>query len=468
MSANQPQRSNLVQMLLIVAVVFLGFQLLFPNKAPDARNSDEILRSMRELNREGKDVSLAKLVPIYENKIREEKAGKGWTDEQVNEKRMEAHVLLSHTKFKTGLHYAENPALKQHAQPKLMAGWQNLDNLFSAEQGKPLWEKEFSVAGDSVLSGDTFSAGILHTKLVDDLSERNRTQSVWGFPGYRIIDAIVAATGRVPGLSYWLTAFVLALVVRVVVFPLAQKQFMWGRKMQQLQPKIKELQAKHGVKPGSLPPAESQQALQADTMALYKKHGVNPFSGCLPALIQLPLFLFVYQCMLLYRFEFTKGTFLWIAPGAQSVGWMKVAPNLGQIDFPLIFLYGISMVVSQLLMPVSDPSNMRQQRIMGLFVAVIVSGMMFFYPVPSAFILYWLFANVLATVHALYAYRVPMAPLQEVQTSLGGLTPFAETTVDPSFIDKTGANKTGKKNGAKKMGKAPKPRAVERKNPENQ
>lgn len=468
MSANPPQRSNLIQMLLIVAVVFLGFQLLFPNKAPDARSSDEILRSMRTLNSEGKDVSLAKLVPIYENKLREEKAGKGWTDEQVNEKRIEAHILLAHTKFKTGLHYAANPALKQFSQPKIMAGWQGLDHLYAAEHGNPLWDKAFTVEGDGVLPGNTASAGSLHTRLVSDLSERNRTQSVWGIAGYQIIDSIVAMTGRVPGLSYWLTAFLLALVVRIIVFPLAMKQFMWGRKMQQLQPMIKELQAKHGVKPGSLPPADVQQALQADTMALYKKYGVNPFSGCLPAVIQLPLFLFVYQCMLLYRFEFTKGTFLWIAPGAQSMGWLKIAPNLGQIDFPLIFLYGISMVVSQLLMPVSDPSNMRQQRIMGLFVAVIVSGMMFFYPVPSAFILYWLFANVLSTVHALYAYRVHMPPLQEVQTSLGGLMPSTETTVDPSFISKTGANKSATKNGAKKPGKAPKSRALERKNPDNQ
>lgn len=463
MSASPAPKSNFIQTLLIVAVVFLGFQLFFPNKAPDTRNSTELLESMRKLNREGKDVSLARLLPIYESKLKEEKAGKGWTDEQVTEKRVEAHVLLAHTKFKTGLHYADDPVQGRFAQPKLMAGWQSLDTLFAAEQGRPVWKQEFAVAGDEKLPGATVSASKLHSDLVADLSERNRHQSVWGFEGYKIIDGLVAVTGRVPGLSYWLTAFLLALVVRVIVFPLAQKQFQWGRKMQQLQPLIKEIQAKHGVRPGTLPQPDVQQALQADTMALYKKYGVNPFSGCLPALIQLPLFLFVYQCMLLYRFEFTKGTFLWIAPGAESMGWLKIAPNLGQIDFPLIFLYGISMVVSQLLMPVSDPSNMRQQRIMGLAVAVIVSGMMFFYPVPSAFILYWLFANVLATVHALYAYRAPMAPLQEVQSAEGGLPPIAETAVDPSFIAKTGANKAARKNGARAKGTASKLRAIERK-----
>lgn len=453
MSTPAAPRSNLIQFMLVAAVVFLGMQLFFPQGPADTRNSDQVLAEMRNLNREGKDVTLSRLVPLFERKSNEEKAGKGWSDEQLQARKLEGQVLLAHTKFKSGLYFAARPGQEQFAQPKIMAGQQALQNLYPALRDSPLWSQEFAVAPDERLPGGRYSAGRLYDAMVKDLIARNQQQSVWGLPGYRLVDGLVALTGRVSGISYWVAAFLLALAVRVIVFPLAEKQFRWGRQIQQLQPKLRELQQKHGVKPGTIAPPEVTQQLHAETMALYKQYGVSPFSGCLPALIQLPLFLFVYQCMLLYRFEFTKGTFLWIAPGAQSQGWLQLAPNLGQIDFPLIFLYGVSMVVSQFLMPVSDPANMRQQRIMGLVVAVVVSGMMFFYPVPSAFILYWLFANVLATTHALWAYRKPVAELTPVQSTAGGLIPGAETTVSPDFFRKTKAQMRGPETKGKKPGK---------------
>ena len=61
-----------------------------------------------------------------------------------------------------------------------------------------------------------------------------------------------------------------------------------------------------------------QAAYQAKTMELYKEYGINPFAGCLPALIQIPLFITVYQFMLHYQFEFQKGYFLWINPSTSA------------------------------------------------------------------------------------------------------------------------------------------------------
>jgi YidC/Oxa1 family membrane protein insertase len=439
MSAQPRPRSNFVQFMLIAAVVFLGMQLLFPTRQSDTRNSEQILAEMRQMNAEGKDVTIARLAPIFDQKSREEQAGKGWTDEQVEARHVMGQVLVAHTKFKTGLDYDGRAGLTQYAHHKISAGQQILQNLYAKHHSTEVWNQKVAVAPDEKLPEPTVTPGSLYDAMVADLIVRNKKQSVWGLDGYQIVDSLVAMTGRVPGLSYWVAAFILALVVRLIVFPLAQKQFIWGRQMQQLQPFVKELQKKYGVKPGTMAPPEVQQKLQAETMALYKQYGVNPFSGCLPALIQLPLFLFVYQCMLLYKFEFTKGTFLWIAPGTKGSGFIQLAPNLGQVDHLLVLFYGVSMVVSQYLMPVSDPSNVRQQRIMGLAIALIVSVMMFFYPVPSAFILYWLFANVLATAHALWAYSRPAPALVQVQSAEGGVIPGA-TTVDPTFFKKTKAS----------------------------
>jgi YidC/Oxa1 family membrane protein insertase len=137
--------------------------------------------------------------------------------------------------------------------------------------------------------------------------------------------------------------------------------------------------------------------------------------------------------MLQYRFEFQKGTFLWISPGASQAtgGW--VAPNLGERDYILIVVYAISMVVTSLLTPVSDPSNARQQRILGISVAVIFSVSMFFYPLPSAFVLYWVFTNLFATAQMLRAYRMPLPALVKVNAPGGGVYPVQPARTNGSI-----------------------------------
>ena len=181
-------------------------------------------------------------------------------------------------------------------------------------------------------------------------------------------------------------------------------------------------------------------------MSIYQQYGINPLSGCGPMLIQLPFFIGIYQCMLHYRFEFTKGTFLWIQPGATSFLGIPLAPNLGERDYILITIYAISMVVSQWLMPITDPANARQQRILGFVVSVMASVFMFFYPLPAAFVLYWTFANVLATAQSLYAYKLPVPPLVKVATATGGVpvSDAANGTVAPDFFGKTGTTKANK------------------------
>jgi YidC/Oxa1 family membrane protein insertase len=263
------------------------------------------------------------------------------------------------------------------------------------------------------------------------------------------MEFLVGLTGNTPGFSYWFAALMLAILVRLAVFPLAQKQYMWGRRMSQLAPYIKEIQEK--FKDKKTGKVTDQQAMTLETMDLYKRYGFNPFAGCLPALIQLPLFLIIYQCMLLYRFEFTKGFFLWIQPGSGSFLGMPLAPNLGERDYLIIIVYGISMVVTTLLTPVSDPTNVRQQRMIGISIALIFSVMMFFWPLPSAFVVYWVFTNILATAQSLYVYRMPVAPLEPVQTTAGGAIPTTsrdlngKTNVDPGFFGKTGKGNSKKK-----------------------
>jgi len=296
-------------------------------------------------------------------------------------------------------------------------------------QGTPMWSEEFPVPATSAapqrFPWRQTSAKDLYDRLTADLSARNKKDLIYGvFPGYQIIDALVHLTGAEPSFSYAFAAFLLALIVRVIVYPLVQKQLMWGRKMQQLAPLVKEIKAEFTDKNGK---TTNQAELQQRTMGLYKEYGINPLAGCLPAGIQFPLFITVYQFMLRYQFAFRNGTFLWVNPKASLATHGFLAPTLGDRDYVLIILYGITMVFSTLLMPVTDPTQIKQQRLMGIGMGLLFTFFMFTgaFPTPAAFVLYWVFTNLLATAQSLRAYRLPIPPLEKVNTQPGGVFPMA-------------------------------------------
>jgi YidC/Oxa1 family membrane protein insertase len=469
MNPNPSPRGNLIQFMLIMCVVFLGLQLLFPPRQPDPRSAEEIWAQMVKLNEEGRDVDIAALQAQYVSKLDQEKAALKITEDELRARRLRAQVLVAHTQLKSGLYRADDPTKKSLVHMKLDRAYLGLQSKFPDYHSTPLWREPVAVSplGDR-LPAEQVSAEQLYDLVAKELSVINRDQLVFGlFPGWAFIDVLVKATGALPGFSYWFAAFLLAVVVRLAVFPLAMRQFQWGKQMQQLQPYVREVQEKFKDKrTGQIPP-DKQAEVSAEVMKLYREYGINPLAGCGPALVQIPFFLAVFQCMQFYRFEFTAGTFLWIQPGAAQFLGLQLAPNLAQVDHLLVVIYGVSMIVSQLLMPVSDPTQVRQQRIIGAVMSVLITVGMFFYPVPSAFTLYWVFANILATAHALYAYRQPTPPLEKVSTVKGGHLPKKSRLiemleenmrqaqdngaakpngkVDPAFFGKTGSPRKGKK-----------------------
>ncbi|RYG40678.1 membrane protein insertase YidC, partial [bacterium] len=220
---------------------------------------------------------------------------------------------------------------------------------------------------------------------------------------------------------------------------------MHSRQMMQLAPLTSELKEQYKDDP---------QQLNVRTMALYKEYGLNPVAGCAPALVQMPLFLTVYQCMLLYQFEFQKGTFLWINPAANAATRGFLGANLGQLDPILIVIYGASMIVSSLLTPVNDPAQRKQQRMIGVGAAVVFTIMMFtgLFPVVAGFVLYWTFTNIFSTLQSLRAYRMPLPPPKKVNAPSGGVFPMDAVRPgglfggagSPAVADGKVSNKNGK------------------------
>ncbi len=215
---------------------------------------------------------------------------------------------------------------------------------------------------------------------------------------YQLFDTLVTLCGRDPRYSYGLAVILLAFLLRVLLHPLNRKAMKSFWKMQALQPLVKDLQERYQDDP---------QRLNAEIWKLYREHKVNPFGGCLPLLLQLPILFWVYYGVLHYRFQFAKGSFLWVK-------------NLAQPDYPLFALYLAIFFASTFFMstPTQDPTQRQQQLLMNIMFVVLFA--MFFHSFPAAFILYWLSFQVFYIGENLLMKRVyarEALPVREVSLS---------------------------------------------------
>lgn len=417
-------------MFLWMVMIFLGYQLFFGQQKQPNLPAGDLLFQLQLNDFKAQDVTAVSTYSRYEKSLNEDTTLK---PDQKARKLMEAAMLVADAQYKAASHTKE--------LQRVIYAFDRLQDLERKYIGKPLWEEKFRVAYHS-----KFTEGprgkVVHTdkhgnKFVEltpaELKLQARTLAsdlgkntpVWGFfPGYELIDFIVGITGRNQAFSYAFACFLLALAVRSIVFPLSKKQMLHGRQMSQLAPLAQEIKDQYKSKDGRPLPMDKQQEMNQRIMGLYSEYGLNPLAGCFPMLLQLPLFFVIYTSMLHYRFEFEKGTFLWINESVGQATNGFLGANLGQKDYILIVLYGISMLVTTWLQPVSDPTNARQQRIIGMSMAGFFSIIMFFWPVPSAFILYWVFTNVLATAQSLWVYKLPLPPLEKKNTATGGRFPM--------------------------------------------
>ena len=116
-----------------------------------------------------------------------------------------------------------------------------------------------------------------------------------------LIQVIIALNGVIHNLGWSL--IVLAALIRIAFLPLTFVQFKSMAEMQKIAPLLKQIQAKHKGDP---------QKINAETMALYKEHNVNPFASCLPLLLQMPILFSLYYAIIAEQKTFTNEKWLWI------------------------------------------------------------------------------------------------------------------------------------------------------------
>ncbi len=195
---------------------------------------------------------------------------------------------------------------------------------------------------------------------------------------------------RVTG-NYGWAIILITCAIKLLFTPFTHMSFESMKKMQALGPKMKALQDRH---------KNDQAKLSQETMALYKKNKVNPLGGCLPMLLQIPVFIAFYQ-VLAETVELRGEPFIfWIQDlSVQDRAYTLpfTLPFLGDAVNILPLLMLGSMVWQQKLTPMSGPPE--QQKMM--MIMPVVFGFIF-YSLPSGLVLYWFVNNMLSIFHQLF------------------------------------------------------------------
>ncbi|MDO9423659.1 MAG: membrane protein insertase YidC [Methylobacter sp.] len=196
-----------------------------------------------------------------------------------------------------------------------------------------------------------------------------------GKPIYWVLNQIHDAVGN------WGVAIIgVTLCIKLLFFPLSQASYKSMAKMRKIQPRLKELQERF---------ADDRPRFNTEMMALYKKEKVNPLGGCLPILVQIPVFMCLYW-VLSETVEFRQAPFmLWI----QDL-------SIQDPFYVLPVIMGITMKIQQGLNPA--PIDPIQAKVMKMFPIVFTIFFLFF---PAGLVLYWVVNNTLSIIQQSYITR---------------------------------------------------------------
>ena len=192
--------------------------------------------------------------------------------------------------------------------------------------------------------------------------------------------------------NYGLAIIVLTILVRLATWPIMVRQMKSAERMRELMPRIKALQEQY---------KDDRQKQSEETFKLYRETGVNPLGGCLPMILQLPVFIGLFYA-LQSSIELRQAPFfLWI----NDLSAPATLFTLPGVDFPvrlLPILMGASMYIQQKMMPQAgmDPAQAKMMLIMMPGMMLVIS-----YTFPSGLVLYWMVSNVLGIAHQLYVRR---------------------------------------------------------------
>ena len=217
-----------------------------------------------------------------------------------------------------------------------------------------------------------------HTTSTEDLLEGNFWERNFVYYFALLLDTFAEWLGG----NYGLSILLLTVIVRTLILPLTLKQYKSSKAMQAIQPELKKLQEKY---------KNNQQKLQEETMKLFMQHQINPMAGCLPILVQMPIFIALYNAIYwnpaIRDYSFL-GIQLGLAPQQQGV-----------IAWLLPILTAVFTYVQQKMVP-QQPTGPMQAILMIFPVMMFVMSLSF----PAALPLYWLYSSIYTIIQNYFLY----------------------------------------------------------------
>ncbi|MFH1395632.1 MAG: membrane protein insertase YidC [Candidatus Omnitrophota bacterium] len=329
------------------------------------------------------------------------------TDQVTGRSFLEANSLINGKIWKV-------KSLKEPKETSGQVSWAALKNRYFAlilkpfefaesakvrEEGQNNLGITLKIRGEDIAPEQTLKnqfllyAGPLDEKRIAATGYEDMTQIVdYGFFGKlsKILLAILRFFYQV-GIKNWGVAIIcLTILINAILFPLTYKSFSSMQKIKQIQPHIQKLKELHKDNPNKM---------NKEMMELYRKYNVNPLGGCLPMILQMPIFIALYQG-LMRSIELKGANFLWIKNLARpdAVQLPFSLPVIGNhINILPLLMAGMMIVQQKASQGTSAPTaEQAQQQKMMLLMMPVLFGFLF-YNMPSGLVLYWLTNTILMT-----------------------------------------------------------------------
>ena len=192
--------------------------------------------------------------------------------------------------------------------------------------------------------------------------------------------------------NYGIAIIIITIILKALFFPLTHKSYKSMKGMQKIQPEMTKLREKY---------KDDRDAMNKAVMELYREHKVNPMGGCLPMVVQIPVFFALYKS-LMFSIELRHAPFLlWITDLAGPDNLFGELLHIPFVIGPLPLLMGASMFVQQKMTP-SQMDPMQQKMMLALPVVFTFMFLSF----PSGLVLYWLVNNVLTIGQQMYINKL--------------------------------------------------------------
>lgn len=195
--------------------------------------------------------------------------------------------------------------------------------------------------------------------------------------------------------NYGVAIILLTVLIKILFFPLTQKSFESTSKMSMLSPKIEEIKKKYQGKP---------EKLNQEMMALYRKEGVNPVGGCLPLLLQMPIFFALFE-LLNNAFDLRGAPFIapWIGDLSAPESFLPFGFTIPLLNWDELRILPFVMLGTTLLQSrISQNPGATQTQMKMMMYAMPIFFFFILYSMPSGLVIYWTMQNVLSIAQQLY------------------------------------------------------------------